>query len=524
MSGHFSLILHAHLPFVRHPEDERFLEESWFYEAVTECYLPLLERLLAWEKDRLGARLTLVMSPTLCAMLLDPLLGARYEGRLNRLIEFAEREVMRTRWEPALRRLAEYYRERFRALRELWLEADRDLVRAFRGLQERRRIEIIPCAATHAVLPLLATHRPSLRGQILTARDYYRACFGTDPVGFWLPECAYEAAVEPVLLEANLRWFVLDAHGLLNGTPRPMYGVYAPVFTPDGMAVFARDPDSARQVWSRQVGYPGDPHHRDFYRDAGYDLELDYVRPYLPTPGQRGFTGIKYHRITGSEGATEVYDRDAALRVVRGQARHFLEARRAHLGRLAEFMDRPPILVAPYDAELFGHWWYEGLDFLDALVRDAAAGPDTFVFGTPSDYLRQHQTHQLVSPAASSWGEGGHLGVWLNEKNEWIRRHLAMAQERMATLAQRWPAAPGLELRALRQAARELLLAQSSDWPFILHTGTSPGYARRRLREHLLRFSSLHRQLTNGAVDESWLASIETIDNLFPNVNCEYWA
>jgi len=94
----------------------------------------------------------------------------------------------------------------------------------------------------------------------------------------------------------------------------------------------------------------------------------------------------------------------------------------------------------------------------------------------------------------------------------------------MAALAQRWPPAHGVELRAIRQAARELLLAQASDWPFILHTGTSPGYARRRLREHLLRFSSLHRQLTNGAVDESWLASIERMDNLFPNVNCEYWA
>lgn len=524
MPGHFSLILHAHLPFVRHPEHERFLEESWFYEAVTECYLPLLERLLAWEREKLGARVTLVMSPTLCAMLLDPLLTARYEGRLAALIEFAEREVLRTRWEPAFRKLAEFYRERFRTLRELWLATDRDLIGAFRALQERHRIEIIPCAATHAVLPLLANHLPSLRGQILTARDSHRACFGVDPLGFWLPECAYEAAVEPVLLEAGLRWFVLDTHGLLNGTPPPRSGVYAPAFTPAGMAAFARDPDSARQVWSRQVGYPGDRHYRDFYRDAGYDLEFDYVQPYLPTPGLRGFTGMKYYRITGPGGATEVYDREAALRVARAQGRHFFEARRDQLGRLTEVMDRPPLLVAPYDAELFGHWWYEGLEFLDALVREASAAPDAMTFGTPSDYLRQHQTHELVQPAASSWGEGGHLAVWLNEKNEWIRRHLAVAQERMTELARRWPPAHGLELRALQQAGRELLLAQSSDWPFILHTDTSPGYARRRLREHLLRFSSLHRQITQGTVDAEWLASIESLDNLFPNLNYEYWA
>ncbi len=524
MPGHFSLILHAHLPFVRHPEHERFLEESWFYEAVTECYLPLLERLLAWERDRLNVRITLVLSPTLCAMLLDPLLCARYEGRLTSLIEFAEREVTRTRWEPGLRPLAEHYRQRFVALRQVWLEADRNLVRAFGRLQEQRRLEIIPCAATHAVLPLLASHRPSLRGQVLTARDHYRSCFGIDPVGFWLPECAYEPAIEPVLMEANLRWFILDAHGLLNGTPRPRYGVHAPVFTPEGMAVFGRDPESARQVWSRQSGYPGDPQYRDFYRDAGYDLEFEYVRPYLPAPGVRGFTGIKYHRITGPSGAREIYDLKAAARVARTQARHFFEARRTQLARLAEFMDRDPILVAPYDAELFGHWWYEGLDFLDAFVREALAAPDSIVFDTPSDYLRRHETHELVQPAASSWGEGGHLGVWLNEKNEWIRRHLAVAQERMTTLAQRWPPAFGLDLRARQQAARELLLAQASDWPFILHTDTSPGYARRRLREHLLRFSSLHRQLTNEAVDEAWLAGIESVDNLFPQLNLDYWA
>ncbi len=524
MPGHFALILHAHLPFVRHPEHERFLEESWFFEAMTECYLPLLETLQGWERDRLNARLTLTLSPTLCAMLQDPLLCARYEGRLSGLIELAEKEVFRTHWQPPLRRVAEYYLDRFRALRRLWLECDRNLVGAFRRLQEARRIEIIPCAATHAVLPLLADHPPSLRGQVRTARDQYRAAFGVDPTGFWLPECAYDPAVEPALLDANLHWFVLETHGLLNGTPRPRYGVAAPVFTPGGLAAFARDPESARQVWSRLGGYPGDPHFRDFYRDIGYDLDFEYVQPYLPAPRQRGFTGFKYYRITGgAAGATEIYEREAAVRVARAQARHFFEARRNHLNRLAEFMDRPPLLVAPYDAELFGHWWYEGLEFLDAFVREAAGATDTFTLTTPTEYLRQCQTHQLVQPVASTWGEDGHLGVWLNEKNEWIRRHLAVAQERMHELADRWPPAPDLERRALQQAARELLLAQASDWPFILHAGTSPGYARRRLREHILRFSSLYRQLKAGSVDEAWLSQTEALDNLFPNVNYEHW-
>lgn len=524
MPGCFSLILHAHLPYVRQPEHERFLEESWFFEAVTECYLPLLGRLRQWERERLNARLALDLSPTLCAMLRDPLLVARYETRLQGLIELAEREVVRTHWQPEYRRLAVRYVEQFRSLRQIWLDCDRDLVGAFARLEASRRIELITCAATHAVLPLLADHPPSIQAQVRTACEHHQACFGRAPAGFWLPECAYDAAVEPALIGASLRWTVVESHGLLEASPRPRYGVFAPVFTPAGMAVFGRDPDSARQVWSRESGFPGDPHFRDFYRDIGYDLDLDYVRPYLPAPGQRGFTGIKYHRITGPAGATEVYDPDAAARVARGQARRLFENRASHLERLSELMERPPILVAPFDAELFGHWWYEGLEFLDAFVREAAAAPHRLEMVTPTDYLRRHQTHQLVQPAASTWGEAGHLGVWLNEKNDWIRRHLAVAQERMTELAERWPPAHDLGLRATQQAARELLLAQSSDWPFILHNGTHAGYANRRLREHILRFNSLHRQITAGNVDEGWLAAVESVDNLFPRIEPTHWA
>ncbi len=525
MPGYFALVLHAHLPFVRHPEHEHALEESWLFEAVLECYLPLLEVLEGWERDRLNARLAVSLSPTLCTMLQDPLLVARCERRLNTLIELADKEVMRTRWEPATHRLAEFYRDRFRRLRQRWVDCDRNLLSAFRRLAEARRIELLTCATTHAVLPLLADHPPSVRGQVRTALEHHRAWFGREPSGFWLPECAYDPALEPVLTQTSLQWTVVEAHGLLHGTPRPRYGVFAPVFTPGGLAVFGRDPDSARQVWSRQGGFPGDPHFRDFYRDIGFDLEWEYVRSYVPSPEQRGFTGIKYHRITGPAGATEVYDRDAAERVARAQARRFLENCRQRLDRIEAFMERPPILTAPFDAELFGHWWYEGPEFLDAFVRMAAEVEPAIQLVSPGDYLRQHRTHQLVQPTASSWGEQGYLEVWLNEKNEWIRRHLAVARERMAELANRWPVPPAeRELRALRQAARELLLAQASDWPFILHTGTSPGYARRRVREHILRFNSLHRQLTRGTMDEAWLGQIESLDNLFPLVNPAHWA
>ena len=523
MPGQLLLILHAHLPFVRHPEQERFLEESWLFEAALESYLPLLQVLDGWRRDGLKPRLTLTLSPTLCAMLRDDLLRERTARRLDALIELAERETHRTHWEPAFRPLAEFYHSRFTALKAAWESHNGDLVDGFRQFEEQGFLEIITTAATHAVLPLLADHPPSMRGQIFTACDYHHACFGRHPRGFWLPECAFAHGVGAVLAEADLRWFLTDTHGLLHARPKPRRGVYAPVFTPHGVAVFGRDQESARQVWSRHEGYPGDPRYRDFYRDIGYDLDLDYLQTALPAPDTRGFTGIKYHRITGGDGAKAPYDRPAALRAADEHASHFLDTRLAQFERLAAVIDRPPVLVCPYDAELFGHWWYEGPEFLDRFVRKACRGQQTFALATPSDILAAQPALDIATPAASTWGEGGHLKVWLNEANQWIYPHLQAAQERLTSLARRFHQPDALTRRALNQAARELLLAQASDWPFILRTGTSPDYARRRVKDHLLRFITLREQLTAAQMDEAWLRRLEARDNLFPGVDYGHW-
>jgi 1,4-alpha-glucan branching enzyme len=329
--------------------------------------------------------------------------------------------------------------------------------------------------------------------------------------------------VETVLQEAGIRWFATDTHGLLHARPRPRYGVFAPVFTPNGVAAFGRDFESAKQVWSKEEGYPGDFRYRDFYRDIGFDLDFDYVKPHLPAPDQRGFTGIKYHRITGPGPEKQVYDRAAALRAADEHAAHFLKARLEQFAKLDGIMDRPPIVFAPYDAELFGHWWHEGPEFLNFFVRKAACDQHVFKLDTPEDYLRSHKTHQVAMPAASSWGEEGYWRVWLNESNQWIQPHLRVAQARMTELAEKYPNAGGVRERALKQAARELLLAQASDWPFILHTGTSPDYAANRVKEHLHRFLSLYDQINRQEIDEAWLAGVEWMDNIFPNVNYSYW-
>ena len=178
MQGYLALVLHAHLPFVRHPEHEKFLEESWLFEAITETYLPLLQILEGWRHEGMSPRLTLTLSPTLCAMLLDPLLQQRYEQRLNGLIELAEKEIQRTHWDRAFRELAWMYHHRFTTLREAWHGYGRNLVTAFRKFQDLGFLEIITTAATLALLPLFVHHPPTIRAQILTARDHYRSCFG----------------------------------------------------------------------------------------------------------------------------------------------------------------------------------------------------------------------------------------------------------------------------------------------------------------------------------------------------------
>lgn len=521
MNGQLALILHGHLPFVRHPEHERPLEEDWLHEAVAECYLPLLWVLEGWSRDALPAKISLTLTPTLCSMLGDPLLRERTHRYLLGRQALAEREVERAALEPERAAVATFYLERFTRLLKDWEGCGGGLLARFAALQRSGHLELLTCAATHGILPLIAAHPPSLRGQIATAVEQHHSWFGRKPSGIWLPECAYSPAVEPALAEAGLRWFVLDSHGVTHAKPQPLFSTFAPVVTPAGLAAFGRDMESSMQVWSRDVGYPGDPRYRDFHSDIAFDLELDYIHPHLPAPPHRTFTGLKYHRVGAKDGSKELYRRAGALEAAKTHAAHFVGQRRAQLASAAALMGREPIVVAPYDAELFGHWWFEGPEFLDELIRQGCAAG--LAFTTPGAFLAQHPTHQQAAPSPSSWGEGGHLKVWMNHGNHWIWNHLVVAMERMTALVESLPNPTALECRALRQAARELLLAQASDWPFMLKCGASPEYAADRVRVHLLRFIALHEQLSSTAVDAAWLEGIEGVDNLFPEVNPDHW-
>src|SRR2546423_370570 len=302
-----SIVLHAHLPYVRHQEAREFLEEDWLYGAIPETYLPLLEVFDRCVDDGIPSRIPMTLTPPLVGMLRDELLVSRYAKRLDLLCELCDKEVHRTRADPQFGPLAWHYREHLYHLRRLFHDRyRRDLVSAFKRLQDAGAVEIITCGATH--------------------------------------------------------------------------------------------------------GFPGDPVYREFYRDIGWDLDHEYVRPYIQATGDRKNTGIKYYRITGKVplGEKQPYDPNAARERAETHAGNFLFNRTKQIEFLqAAFREGPPpIIISPYDAELYGHWWYEGPIFLDYLIRKAAREQDVLRLQSPIDYLREYPEQQLAQPPMSSWGTG----------------------------------------------------------------------------------------------------------------------
>lgn len=517
--GYLCLVLHGHLPYVRHPEHEDFLEEDWLYEAITETYIPLI---LAFEnllRNKVDFRLTMSLSPTLLCMFADGLLQERYLKHINRLIELAHKEIERTRFLPEFNGLAHMYLEHFLKAREVFERYQRNLSLAFKSFQDSGNLEIITCGATHAFFPLMDVVKASVRAQVKVAVAHYEKVFGRRPNGIWLPECGYSSGDDEILKESGLKYFFVDAHGILHGSPRPKYGVFAPVYCKSQVACFARDIESSKQVWSSIEGYPGDYFYREFYRDIGFDLDYDYIKSYIHPDGHRINTGIKYFRITGAGNHKEVYLPQRAREKAAEHAGNFMFNRQRQIEHLFGVIEKKPIIVSPYDAELFGHWWFEGVQWLEYLLSKLYFDQKDIRMITPSEYLRENPRNQVITPSMSSWGWKGYSEVWLQGSNDWVYRHLHTASERMAEMAKKFPCADGLLRRALNQLLRELLLAQSSDWAFIMATGTHTSYAENRTKEHLLRFIRIYEEIKSNNINEAWLSDIEYKDNIFPEID-----
>lgn len=517
--GYLCLMLHGHLPYVRHPEHEDFLEEDWLYEAITETYIPLIKMFERLSRDRIHFRMTMSVTPTLASMLSDPLLQERYLKHINRLIELSHKEVERTTWMPEFQRLALMYLELFTGARDIFEKYHCNLILAFKRFQDSGNLEIITCGATHGYFPLMDVTKASVRAQVKVAVANYEKNFGRKPRGIWLPECGYQPGDDEILRDAGIKYFFTDSHGILHGTPRPKYGVFAPVYCKTGVACFSRDMESSKQVWSSIEGYPGDYYYREFYRDVGFDLDYDYIKPYIHPDGIRISTGIKYYRITGPGDEKMPYDPDRARERASDHAGNFMFNREKQVEYLYEALGKKPMIISPYDAELYGHWWFEGPLWLEFLIRKITYDQKIIRMVTPSEYLAENPKNQVITPSMSSWGYKGYSEVWLQGTNDWIYRHLHKASRIMTDMVSRHPQAEGLKKRALNQSLRELLLAQSSDWAFIIATGTHVSYAQARTKDHLLNFLKLSKQIASDQINEEFLRTLECKDNIFPEID-----
>jgi 1,4-alpha-glucan branching enzyme len=509
--GYLALVLHAHLPFVRHPEHARHLEERWFYEALIECYLPLLDAFDRLAAEEVPFALTMSVTPPLAAMLKDPLLRARFLEHLGRLEALAQHEAVRVADDPDFAPIVTFYVEELARVRSTWERHGGDVLAGLVAHWDAGRLELLTCSATHCYLPGLLPAREGIRPQLELGVRGFEALAGRTPLGMWLPECAFHPDLDAEIARAGVRFTLVDSHGVIDARPRPERGVHAPICSASGVAFFARDAESSRQVWSRDEGYPGDYFYRDFYRDIGFDLPEEDLHGEVGPYGSRLMTGLKYYRITGKGDHKEPYRPDVARERAWEHAGNFVFNRTEQVKSLSRSGEAPPIIVAPYDAELYGHWWFEGPRFLEGVFRQLPRTRGILEAVTLGGYLDRHPDLRAATPSASSWGAGGYGEVWVGHEAGWSWRHVHHATRYIAWLVGRHGSVEGLRGAALDQAIRELLLLQSSDWNFIIKTGTSTKYAEARIRTHTHRLRHLGHLVEAGEIgpeDAAWIDDV----------------
>jgi 1,4-alpha-glucan branching enzyme len=511
-----SLVLEAHLPFVREFKKEDNLsqtgEESRFFEYVSETLLPLLEVLHRLETDHVPFRLALAVSPVLIHLLTDELLQKKYLSYTDKQIEFGRQEIERNANNGDLNRLAQNYYNTIVDRRIAYTERyEKNLLRAFDSYRRKGKLEILASCATHAFLPFISHNGESLQAQMEIPISGYRRHFAGVPQGFWLPELGWSSALEPYLRAYNFSYTIVDSHGLLFGNPPPCKGTFYPVKTPNGTYILARDLHSAREIEKTAA----DEIYRNNDRDAGYELPPETVSAFLSSEGERHKTGYKYwSRLNGN------YNPQKARACAVEHAKTFMRNTIARLEEASKHMEEAPLSLYAQNADFFGSLWHEGFEFIETLFRTACEHKD-LKFICPSEYIYKQNLSslQVISPEFSSNGVNGYAETWLDVSNDWIYRHLARSMERMTELAERFPDDTGLKERALNQAAREILLAQSSDWPALLFRQDSTEYAYNQAGNALRNFTTIYEALGSNYISTEWLTNLERRHNIFPNIN-----
>jgi 1,4-alpha-glucan branching enzyme len=503
-------------------------EEQWFFEAISDTYIPILEVFERLERDHVPFRLGISFSPLLCYMLQDEHMLRRYLDYVDKQIEFGIREMERTKNEPSLHALVRFYYDRLVDKRILFTERyGGNLLKVFGYYQKKGRVEILTTSATHAFLPLYTAYPEAIQAQIETALFSFRRSFGKLPHGFWLPELGWSPELDSYLRAYNFTYTIADAHAGLLKDPETSRGSFYPVRTSAQILVLFRDFRAGRDILDAETGYRYSPVYRDSGADVGFELPPDMVKPFLNARSGRVRTGYAYTTNGGRGHEKQVYDPALAANLAGEQALSFLEARLSILRKARELGRADPsigavdpISVCAWDADTFGRRWYEGPLFLEALFRGAAGRKDVR-FMTPGEYICKQDRLSITSamPEFSSWGVNGYAEPWLNASNDWMYPHVMQALERMIELAERFPNDTGLKERALNQAAREILLAQESDWPRMLYKQEHTEYARNQVEMALRNFTTIYEALGSDHISTEWLTSVERQHNFFPAIN-----
>ena len=551
--GYFTFVLHSHIPYVRQAGRWPFGEET-LHEVMAETYIPLLDALYDLIDEGVKPHLTLGLTPILLEQLADPLVLTHFELYLREKLELVGLDLVRhgtTGDKPRLA-LAQFYHDWYeRILSNFINRYHRDLVGAFRQLRAGGYIDVLTSAATHGYLPLMERDS-TIHGQLATGLGSSQRHLQASPLGVWLPECGYRPAyykegkpsylkpgVESFLAELNLRYFFTetdvvtggelvgkaagDAIGPYGAIPARKLAVtplteptekttFRPYFVgSSAVSVFGRDERTGMQVWSASHGYPGDFYYREFHRKDDH-------------------SGLQYWRVTGARvdlGNKQLYDPAKAQERAREHADNFVDLVVRGLTAHKKESGAAGVIVSAYDTELYGHWWFEGVDWMKNVLRQLAANPDVQLC-TAASYLADNPPTEVLNLRESSWGAGGGHWTWLNPETEWMWPLIHNAERRMEKLAARYPAAQGETLALLNQVARELVLLQSSDWPFLVSTGQAKDYATSRFQGHLARFSQLASMAEAGGVksdsDRQALTLISDMDNPFPTIDYRAFA
>jgi 1,4-alpha-glucan branching enzyme len=543
--GSFVLMLHSHLPYYRKAGMWPFGEES-VYECMAETYIPLLNIIGELKDEGIKANLTVGITPVLAEQLADEHLNKGFLKFLEDRLTAARADEKRfgnRDDDTSVERLqvARFYTKWFSGIKKDYLEKwHGDIIGSFKAFQDQGLIEITTSAATHCFSPLLETDS-SLHAQFKTGVESYKRHFGRAPNGAWLPECAYRPGskdrpgIERWMYEAGIKYFFTESFVIKGGQTveaRRLFGPYGGVeYLPIAnkketgldtyeafwlkeypVAVLGRHEQAGFQVWSADHGYPGDGNYREFHK-------------------KDDVSGLHYWRLTSKKtdlGDKKLYSPEAAMQRMRDNSDHYVSFIQQQLTDHLKATGKPGLIMVSFDTELFGHWWFEGVAWIKEVIKKLKTHTAVDM-QTASQYLSQHPPEQAITLPESSWGSGGHWQVWLNNDTEWMWPIIHNAEKTMESLVKDKHSTNGnngngLSKRALNQAARELLLLQSSDWPFLVTTGQAKDYAIERFNGHNDRFQSLANMLKSGHYEEARIAEIENTDNLFPDVKPEYFS